>query len=177
MVIYGIAGRPNARLGCGKSTVLTWLALSYCAKFNQKVAGNYHIRLKDFRYLENPRDIIGLYDTFIALDDVYRYLGFSNSNAKKLGRLLAGEVRHHNNNLALVSSRLKEYIPKSLRDHVDYWIFPLHDRRTNWITLDVLNAEGENVGGILPRALNPVIVKKTWSFYNHREDIRVTDYF
>lgn len=177
MVIYGIAGRPNARLGCGKSTVLTWLALSYKAKFNQNLAGNYHIRVSDFKYLENPHDILGLFNTFIALDDVYRYLGFSNSNAKKLGRLLAGEVRHHNNNLALVSSRLKEYIPKSLRDHVDYWIFPQFDIRTNWIVLDVLNAEGERVTGGLPRALNPAIVKKTWTFYNHREDIKVTEFF
>jgi hypothetical protein len=175
MVIYGIAGRPNSRLGCGKSTLLTWLALTYQARFDQKICANYHINVTNFRYLENPREIIGLFDSFIALDDIYRYLGFENSRSKKLGRLMAGEIRHHNNNMAIVSSRLKEYIHKSLRDHVDYWLFP--QINNGWLVIDVLNAEGETVPGVIPRTINPAIVKKVWTFYNHREDIRVTDYF
>jgi len=176
MVIYGIAGRPNARLGCGKSTLLTWLALTHQAKFGQKIVANYHIKSPNFQYLNNPRELLNLYDCFIGLDDVYRYLGFENMRAKKLGRLMAGEIRHHQNNMAIVSSRLKEYIPKSLRDHVQYWCFPLITKE-GWLIIDVLNAEGDQVNNILPRALTPQVVKRVWRYYNHREDVQISEYF
>jgi hypothetical protein len=176
MVFYGIAGRPNFRLGNGKSTYATWLALTYQARFHQKVLANYHIKLTNFQFLDDPRQLLGVYNSFIVLDDAYRWLGYSNSNAKKLGRLMAGELRHHNNNMVIVSSRLKEYIPKSLRDHVQYWLFPLIDKNHR-VTVDVLDADGNELKGIVPHVLNPEIVKGVWSFYNHREDIKVTEFF
>lgn len=177
MVIYGIVGRPGARLGSAKSTLLTWLALTYQARFNQKIVANYHIKITDFQFLENPRELLGLFNCFIALDDIYRWLGFENSRAKKLSRLMAGEIRHHNNNMAWCSSRLKEYAHKSLRDHTDYFLFPQFHKATATVTIDVLNAEGEQIVGIVPRVISPLIVRKVWTYYNHREDVRVTDYF
>jgi hypothetical protein len=177
MVIYGIVGRPGARLGSAKSTLLTWLALTYQAKFDQKIVANYHINIKNFQFLENPRELLNLFNSFIAIDDIYRWLGFDNSRAKKLSKLMAGEIRHHSNNMAWVSSRLKEYAHKALRDHTDYFLFPLFSKATGWVTIDVLNAEGESVPGVIPRTIAPAIVRKVWTFYNHREDIKVTDYF
>jgi hypothetical protein len=178
MVIYGIVGRPNARLGSAKSTLLTWLALTYQAKFNQKIVSNYHIKVNNFQFLEHPRELINLYNSFIAIDDIYRWLGFDNMRAKKVSKLMAGEIRHHNNNMAWVSSRLKDYVHKSLREHSDYLLFPTFNKYTGWVHIDVLDACYEEVPiGVIPRNLNPNIVKKVWSFYNHREDIAVTDYF
>lgn len=177
MVIYGIVGRPGARLGTAKSTVLTWLALTYEAKFGQVIRANYHIKRPNAIFIKHPRELLNVYNSFIAIDDIYRWLGFENMRAKKFSKLMAGEIRHHNNNLAWVSSRLKEYTHKSIRDHTNYFIFPLLHKPQNIVTLDVLNAAGEQIYGVLPNSIPANIVMKTWTFYNHREDVEVTDYF
>ncbi len=150
----------------------------YKVQFGQTIRANYHIKSDGAIFVSNPRELLDVYNSFIALDDLYRWLGFNNSNAKKFGKLMMGELRHHDNNLAWGSSRTKDYVHPTIRQHTDYFVFPRFDEATQTLTIDyILNAEYEEVKGVLPRFYPTSFLKYIWSLYNHREDIKVTDYF
>jgi len=174
MVIYGIVGRPKLRLGAGKSTLETWFAFVYNQKFGQTIRANYHIKKDGAIFLNNPREVLDVYNSIIVIDDIYRWLGFNNANAKKFGKLMMGELRHHNNNLVWGSSRLKDYVHPTIRQHTDYMIFPHYNKKQQTLTIDyILDAEGEVINGVIPRFFPTKLLKYLWSKYNHREDIQV----
>jgi hypothetical protein len=175
-MIYGIVGHPFRRLGSGKTTILTWLALSYRLNIGMKIYTNYHLYNVPYTLLQNPKEIADLEHAFIGIDDLYRAFGGRQKSVERFTKIISGESSKAENVIAYSSSALINYVPRLLRDHTDYYIRPLFDAKSGVMYLECFNTAGVPEQ-VVPPYLPPISTAALFEYFNTKEKVKVwTDF-
>ncbi len=175
-MIYGIVGHPFRRLGSGKTLILTWLLLSYRENIGMKIYSNYHLYNVPYTLINNAKEIAGLENAAIGIDDLYRAFAGRQRSVERFTKIISGESSKAENVIIYSSSALINYVPKLLRDHTDYYIRPMFDPSTRIVYLECFNAAGVP-DQVVPPYLPPITTTALFDYYNTKEKVKVwTDF-
>jgi len=176
MAVWGIAGTPLKKLGTGKTLSAIYLALLFHKKAGLHIVSNIHIYGVPYTLMTHPRQLIGLKNSVVIIDDIYRFMGGRDSSVRKLCNIIAGESRKSRLEVIYISSVLTDMVKRTLRRHTDYYIIPEFNKKTRVLKLNVVN----QLGGperILPSHLPGQITTQLFKYYNTREPVPIiTDF-
>jgi hypothetical protein len=176
MAVWGITGNPLKKLGTGKTLTAIYLIVLMSKRLNLKIYSNIHLYGIKYTPINHPREIIGLENAIVFLDDIYRFLGGRDSSVRKLCNIVAGESRKARIEVIYTSSALTDMVKKTLRRHTDYFVIPSFDKATNTLKIEIQNPLGMSER-LLPPALPASITTRLFKYYNTRERVPiVTDF-
>jgi hypothetical protein len=176
-MIVGVTGDPRQRLGCGKSLFAVWLTSTKHEQLKMPIYSNVHLFKTEYNFLEGYNDIIDLTNSIIILDDIYRVFLGKEAKIKKVTQVFSGTSRKDENYIIYTSSRLIDYVQKSLRLHSDLIVKPSFDTRTNILRIRTFDSIEQEIRGAFPAYLPANIVKEVFTRYDTKEKVKIWDIY
>jgi hypothetical protein len=129
-----------------------------------------------YTLLRHPREMIGLENAVVFIDDIYRFLGGRDSSVRRLCNIVAGESRKSRLEVIYTSSVLTDMVKKTLRRHTDYFVIPYFNKGTNTLIIEVQNPLGISER-LLPPYLPAQVTTRLFNYYNTRERVPIVSDF